>query len=107
MGRYRDRKILQLDPDTGKVLRSIESNRFVTGVSWFGNELWHATWENDDSEIRHVDADTGEVLERLEMPKGTNVSGLESDGRDRFFCGGGKNGKLRVVRRPNRGGLRK
>jgi hypothetical protein len=31
------------------------------------------------------------------------VSGLESDGGDRFFCGGGGSGKVRVVRRPKRG----
>jgi len=30
------------------------------------------------------------------------VSGLESDGADRFFCGGGSSGKVRVVRRPRR-----
>ena len=43
---------------------------------------------------------TGEVLERLEMPAGVGVSGLESDGGDRFFCGGGPSGRLRTVRRP-------
>ena len=45
---------------------------------------------------------TGEVLERIEMPAGTMVSGLESDGGDRFFCGGGTSGKMRVIRRPRR-----
>jgi hypothetical protein len=29
------------------------------------------------------------------------VSGLESDGGDQFFCGGGKSGKVRAIRRPN------
>jgi hypothetical protein len=42
------------------------------------------------------------VLESLEMPKGTYVSGLESDGGDLFFCGGGSSGKIRTVRRPRR-----
>ena len=46
--------------------------------------------------------ETGEVLERLEMPAGTGVSGLESDGGDRFFCGGGSSGKVRAVRRPKK-----
>jgi hypothetical protein len=36
------------------------------------------------------------------MPPGVNVSGLESDGGDQFFCGGGKSGKVRAVRRPKR-----
>jgi glutamine cyclotransferase len=102
MGQHRGRKILQIDPQTGAVLRTIESNRFVTGVSWVDGELWHATWEGDESDVRHIDAQTGEVLERLEMPAGMGVSGLESDGGDRFFCGGGGSGKLRAVRRPRR-----
>src|SRR3954464_6059168 len=86
VGEYRARKIHQIDPESGKVLRSIESNRFVTGVTWVDGELWHATWEGDDSELRRLDPKTGEVLEQLEMPPGAGVSGLESDGKDRFFC---------------------
>jgi glutamine cyclotransferase len=99
VGKYRDRKIHQVDPQTGAVLRTIESNRFVTGVTWIDGELWHGTWEGDESELRRVDPRTGEVLERLEMPPGVTVSGLESDGGDRFFCGGGRSGKVRAVRR--------
>jgi glutamine cyclotransferase len=102
VGQYRDRKIHQLDPETGAILRTIESNRFVTGVTWIDGELWHGTWEADESELRRVDPRTGEVLESLEMPRGVGVSGLESDGADRFFCGGGNSGKVRVVRRPRR-----
>jgi len=100
VGHYRERKIHQIDPQTGAVLRSIESDRFVTGVSWVDGELWHATWEGDESELRRIDPRTGEVLEALEMPAGVNISGLESDGADRFFCGGGPTGKVRAVRRP-------
>jgi glutamine cyclotransferase len=99
VGHYRERKIHQIDPETGKVLRSIESNRFVTGVTWLDGELWHATWEGDESELRRVDSKTGEVKEKMVMPPGTNISGLESDGRDQFFCGGGKTAKVRVVKR--------
>jgi DNA-binding beta-propeller fold protein YncE len=102
VGQYRDRKILQIDPKTGAVLRSIESNRFVTGVTWVDGELWHGTWEGDESELRHVDPRNGAVLERLQMPPGTGVSGLESDGGGLFYCGGGDSGKLRAVRRPAR-----
>ena len=100
VGQYRDRKIHQIDPATGAILRTIESNRFVTGVTWVEGELWHGTWEGDESELRQLDPQTGEVLERLEMPAGVGVSGLESDGGDQFFCGGGPSGKLRAVRRP-------
>src|SRR3981081_1906239 len=100
VGQYRDRKIHQVDPETGAILRTIESNRFVTGVTWIDGELWHGTWEGDESDLRRVDPRTGEVLERLEMPPGMGVSGLESDGGDQFFCGGGGSGKVRAVRRP-------
>lgn len=102
VGHYRARKIHQIDPETGKILRSISSERFVTGVTWVDGELWHGTWEGDASDLRRIDAHSGEVLARLEMPPGTGVSGLESDGGDRFFCGGGKSGTLRSVRRPAR-----
>ena len=100
VGQHRQRKIFGIDPESGEVLRTIESDRFVTGVSWVDGELWHGTWENDESELRRVEPETGEVLERLEMPAGMGISGLESDGKDSFFCGGGKNGKVRRVRRP-------
>lgn len=100
VGAYRDRKIHQIDPATGAILRTIESNRFVTGVTWVDGQLWHGTWEGDESDVRRVDPQTGNVLERIEMPPGVSVSGLESDGRDRFFCGGGSSGKVRAVRRP-------
>ncbi|MGV2293105.1 glutamine cyclotransferase [Trinickia sp. YCB016] len=100
VGVYRERKIHQVDPETGAVLRTIETNRFVTGVTWVEGELWHATWEDDGSELRHIDPSTGEVLESLEMPAGIGVSGLESNGSDQFFCGGGSSGKVRAVRRP-------
>ena len=102
VGQHRDRKIHQIDPETGAVLRTIESNRFVTGVTWVDGELWHATWEGEESELRRIDPKTGTVLEQLAMPPGANISGLESDGGDRFFCGGGKTGKIRAVRRPRR-----
>jgi streptogramin lyase len=102
VGNYRSRRIHQVDPESGAVLRTLESNRFVTGVTWVDGELWHGTWEADESELRRIDPHTGEVLESLAMPAGTGVSGLECDGGDRFFCGGGGSGTLRAVRRPRR-----
>jgi len=103
VGQADARKILQLDPQTGTVLRSIPSERIVTGVTWVEGELWHATWaDNDESDLRRVDPKTGEVLEKIELPAGVHISGLESDGGERFFCGGGETGKLRVIRRPER-----
>lgn len=98
VGQYRDRKIYQIDPDTGKILRTIESKRVVTGVTWVHGQLWHGTWEGEESDLRRIDPETGETLETIEMPVGTGVSGLETDGHGQLFCGGGASGKLRVVR---------
>ena len=102
VGQYHDRRIYRIDPDTGAILRTIESNRFVTGVTWVDGELWHGTWEGDTSDVRRIDPGTGEVLARLELPAGAGVSGLESDGRDLLYCGGGASGVVRAVRRPRR-----
>lgn len=102
VGQYRNRKIHQIDPASGAIIRTIESNRFVTGVTWVDGELWHGTWEGDESDLRRINPESGEVLERLEMPIGSGVSGLESDGADLFYCGGGESGKIRAVRRPKR-----
>jgi len=104
VGQYRDRKIHQIDPETGAILRTIESNRFVTGVTWVDGELWHGTSEEGESNVRRIDPQTGEVLEQLDMPAGVIVSGLESDGGDRFYCGGSKTSKVRAIRRPRRAG---
>lgn len=102
VGQYRARKIYQVDPDTGAILRTIESNRFVTGVTWVDSELWHGTLEGGESDLRRVDVKTGAVLETVELPLGIGVTGLESDGGNRFFCGGGKSGKVRAIARPKR-----
>ena len=101
VGQYRARRIHQVDPQTGAILRTIESNRFVTGVTWVDGEFWHGAREGDESSLRRINPQTGQVLEQLDMPAGTGVSGLESDGGDQFFCGG-SGGKVRVVRRPRR-----
>jgi glutamine cyclotransferase len=103
VGHYRERKIHQVDPETGAILRTIECSRFVTGVTWVDGELWHGTGEGDESDVRRIDPATGKVLETLEMPSGMGVSGLESDGGDRLFCGGGNSGKVQAVRLPRRG----
>jgi glutamine cyclotransferase len=100
VGEYRARKIRQIDAETGAILRTIESDRFVTGVTWVDGELWHGTWEGEASDIRRISPDSGEVLDRLELPAGVGVSGLEADGTGVFYCGGGPSGKVRAVRRP-------
>ena len=103
VGEHRGRRIHQIDPETGAVLRTIDCERFVTGVTWVDGELWHGTWEGEKSDVRRIDPGTGAVIERLEMPDGTGVSGLEADGGDRFYCGSGDAGTVRAIRRPRRG----
>lgn len=103
VGQHRARKIHQVDPNTGAILRTLDSNRFVTGVTWVEGELWHGVWEGDESALRQVDPNTGEVIQELNLPSDVHVSGVESDGGDRLFCGGATSGKVRVVRRPKRG----
>lgn len=100
VGQYKARTIHQIDPETGAILRTLESNRFITGVTWVDGELWHGTIEDGTSEVCRVDPQTGEVLESLEMPAGAVVSGLESDGGEQLFCGGATGCTIRVVRRP-------
>lgn len=92
--------IHQIDPDTGDVRRVIPTTRYVTGVTWIDGELWQGHWEDDRGELRRIDPESGEVLERLTMPEGAAVSGLESDGADLLFCGGASSSIVRVVRRP-------
>lgn len=100
VGQYQGRKVYCIDPTTGEILKTLESDRYVTGVTWDGDELWHGTWENDDSDLRQIDPDTGAVLQRLTMPEGTGISGLESTGQGLFLCGGGRSGKVRAVQKP-------
>ena len=107
VGQHWEREIHQIDPDTGAILRTIESNRLATGVTWVDGELWHATWEGDECDLRRIDPRMGKVLERLELQLGNGVSGLESDCGDLFFCGGGRSGKVRVVRRTARRGAKR
>ena len=102
VGQHRNKRILQIDPETGAIIRSIESKRRVTGVTWVDGDLWHGTWEDDQSDLRRIDPKSGEVLEQLDMPPGLVVSGLEADGKDRFYCGGGPGGVVRAVKRPRR-----
>jgi streptogramin lyase len=99
IGEYNASKVHQVDPETGAIVRSLVSDRFVTGVTWVQGELWHGTMQDSASELRELDPKTGAVRRRIALPQGTLVSGLESNGDDVFYCGGAASGKLRVVRR--------
>lgn len=98
VGQYQDRQIIKIDAKTGEVKRIIQSTRRVTGVTWVDGELWHGYSSDGDGGLAQIDHGNGQELESLELP-GKSVSGLESDGADRFFCGGGSEGVLWVVSR--------
>jgi streptogramin lyase len=100
IAKFPERKILKVDPDSGEVLRTLTAPRCVTGITFVQDQLWHGTWEDDESDIRRISPETGELLESLQMPPGTMVSGREYDGQGTFYAGGGKSGKLRAVRLP-------
>lgn len=102
IGEYSASKVHQVDPQTGAIVRTLQSDRFVTGVSWVQGELWHGTQQDGASELCELDPQSGAVRRRLAMPRGTLVSGLDSNGQDVFFCGGADSGKLRAVRRSER-----
>jgi streptogramin lyase len=100
VAQYQGRRILKIDPETGRVLRTVQSDRLVTGVTFADGDLWHGAEEAGQGELRRVDPQSGEVIEALAMPGGAFVSGLEYAGDNRFYAGGGRSGRLRVVRRP-------
>jgi streptogramin lyase len=101
VGQNQGKRILKLDPATGQVLHTIESDRFVTGVSFSEGEPWHGALGADRAELRRIEPDSGAVLERLELPEGFTLSGLEAS-PERFYCGGGGSRKVLAVKRPTR-----
>jgi outer membrane protein assembly factor BamB len=100
IGDHNAGKVHQVEPATGTIVRTLSSDRFVTGVTWVQGELWHGAAKKDaPTELRRIDSQTGSVRRRLELPAGESISGIESDGADTLYCGGGDSGKLRAVRR--------
>jgi hypothetical protein len=100
IGQYREARIHKVDAKTGEIVKTLTSDRFVTGVSCIDGALWHGV--SDDSkapELRRLAAD-GTVEEAMTVPV-DHISGVEGTPDGAFWCGGEK-GKLRLVRR--RGG---
>jgi glutamine cyclotransferase len=99
VGQYRGRAIHQIDATTGKVLKTLRSDRFVTGVSFADGDLWHGTSEDGASELRRIDPNTGRVIESLDVSGG--VSWVEAKG-DLLFCGSTQSPVVRAFERPAR-----
>jgi outer membrane protein assembly factor BamB len=95
IGQYRQSKIHKVDAKTGEVVKTLSSDRFVTGVSCVDGALWHASsGDGQPSELRRLAAD-GTVEESLAVPVKA-ISGLEAAGDGTFWCGG-EGGTLRRV----------
>jgi hypothetical protein len=96
VGQYRDSKIVKIDAKTGEIVKTLTSDRFVTGVSCVAGELWHAVIGGDQkAELRHLRAD-GSVEEAIAVPVDA-ISGMERTKNGDFWCGA--KGQLRLVRK--------
>ncbi|HET8938848.1 MAG TPA: glutamine cyclotransferase [Polyangiales bacterium] len=102
IGEFKAGQVHQVDPETGEIVRTLQTNRHVTGVTWVQGELWHGTMADDQSELCEIDPTTAALRRRVALPRGSLVSGLESNGTDVFYCGGAGSGKLRAIRRSQR-----
>jgi len=97
VGHHRAAKIHKVDAKTGEVVKTLSSDRFVTGVSCVDGALWHGVaFDGKPSELRRIASD-GTVEETLTVPV-EGISGVESTAEGSFWCGGEK-GRLRLVRR--------
>ncbi len=97
IGQFRESRIHKVDAKTGEIVKTLASDRFVTGVSCVDGVLWHgASDDGKPCELRRLGLD-GTVEETLRVPVEA-ISGLEAT-RDGAFWVGGRKGRLRVVRR--------
>ncbi|WP_224242781.1 Vgb family protein [Hyalangium gracile] len=97
VGQYYDSKIHKVDARTGEVVKTLTSDRFVTGVSCVDGALWHGvSEEGKPSELRRLASD-GTVEETLSVPV-KFIAGVEGTGDGGFWCAG-EQGHLRLVRR--------
>lgn len=96
VGQYYGSKIHKVDAKTGAIVKTLMSDRFVTGVSCVEGALWHgASEDGKPCELRRLASD-GSVEEILDVPvKG--IAGVEGAGDGGFWCAG-EQGKLRLVR---------
>jgi outer membrane protein assembly factor BamB len=97
VGQYKDAKIHQIDAKTGEHVKTLSSDRYVTGVSCVGVELWHGVSDDGPCELRRLGPD-GNVEEAMTIPGAKHVAGIEGTGDGSFWCAG-EGGKLRFVRR--------
>ena len=96
VGQFKDSKIVKIDAKTGEIVKTLTSDRFVTGVSCVDGELWHGASGGDKKpELRRLGSD-GNVEESLAVPVDF-ISGVERAKNGDFWCG--DKGKLHLVRK--------
>jgi hypothetical protein len=101
IGQYRQSQIHKVDAKTGEIVKTLDSDRFVTGVSCVDGAIWHASsGDGQPSALRRVAPD-GSVEESLAVPVKA-ISGLEAAGDGTFWCGG-EGGTLRRLRPRSKG----
>ncbi|MFZ6183754.1 glutamine cyclotransferase [Nannocystis pusilla] len=94
-------RIHKVDAATGEVVKTLTSDRFVTGVTCIDGQLWHgAAGDDRPAELRRLAAD-GTPEEVLSVPVAM-IAGVEAAGDGSFWCAG-ERGKLRLVRRTSEG----
>lgn len=97
IGEYRELRIHKVDAETGELVKTLKSDRFVTGVTCVDGALWHGvSGGGQPPELRRLAAD-GTIEETLRVDV-EHVSGVEATGDGAFWCGG-ERGTLRRVRR--------
>jgi len=96
VGVGRAAKILKIDAGTGALVKTLSSDRFVTGVSCVGGALWHGvSTDGKTPELRRLGPE-GAVEEAVVVPV-EHIAGVEGTGDGTFWCAG-ERGKLRLVR---------
>ena len=96
VGQKKDSKIHKIDAKSGAIVKTLTSDRFVTGVSCVDGALWHGGGRGKPCELRRLASD-GSVEESLTVPVPA-IAGVEGTGDGAFWCAGEK-GTLRLVRR--------
>ena len=101
IGQCYSSRIHKVDAKTGAIVKTLTSDRFVTGVSCVDGALWHgASDDGKPCELRRLASD-GTVEEVLAIPV-KSIAGVEGTGDGSFWCAG-EQGKLRLVRRKSKG----
>lgn len=97
VGQWSGRMIHKVDAKTGEVVKTLSTDRYVTGVSCVDGALWHgAAGDGKPPELRRLGAD-GAVDEAMSVPV-EMIAGVERTPSGEFWCAGEK-GRLRLVRK--------